>query len=143
MLGGCQLGQCRTTYLHQPGARYILSSTIPRYGYSRRPMSSCTVLDPLGAQAVRRPGHLLGRGGEDVLGESTRYIFKFICFLYCSAILILSYTQDHFCLVEGVSKEMANIVFSKAAQKVIKNAVKHACLISTSLYYSQVLYHSL
>jgi hypothetical protein len=101
-------------------------------------MSSCMVQDPLGAQAVRRPGHLLGRGGEDVLGESTRYIFKFICFLYCSAILILSYTQDHFCLVE-----MANIVFNKAAQKVIKNAVKHACLISTSLYYSQVLYHSL
>jgi hypothetical protein len=35
------------------------------------------VLDPLGAQTVRQPGHLSGRGGEYVLGESTRYIFKF------------------------------------------------------------------
>jgi hypothetical protein len=40
-------------------------------------MSSCRVLDPLGAQAIRRPGHLLGRGGVDVLDESTSYIFKF------------------------------------------------------------------
>jgi hypothetical protein len=38
------------------------------------------VLDPLGAQAVCRPGHLLGRGGEDVLGEYTSYIFKFYLF---------------------------------------------------------------
>jgi hypothetical protein len=35
------------------------------------------VLDPLRAQVVRRPRHLLGHGGEDVLGESTSYIFKF------------------------------------------------------------------
>jgi hypothetical protein len=40
-------------------------------------MSSCTVLDPLGAKVVRRPGHLSARDGEDVLGESTGYIFKF------------------------------------------------------------------
>jgi hypothetical protein len=40
-------------------------------------MNSCTVLDPLGAQVVRRPGHLSGRGDEDILGESTSYIFKF------------------------------------------------------------------
>jgi hypothetical protein len=42
------------------------------------------VLDPLGAQAVCQPGHFLGRGGEDVLGESTSYIFKsylFSCFV--------------------------------------------------------------
>jgi hypothetical protein len=44
-------------------------------------MNSCMVLDPLGVQAVRRPGHLSGRGGEDVLGESTSYIFKFYLFL--------------------------------------------------------------
>jgi hypothetical protein len=44
-------------------------------------MSSCMVQDPLGAQAVRRPGHLLGRGGKHVLGESTSYIFKFYLFL--------------------------------------------------------------
>jgi hypothetical protein len=45
-----------------------LSSTVPRYGYSNRPMNSCTVLDPLGTQAVHRSGHLLGQGGEGVLG---------------------------------------------------------------------------
>jgi hypothetical protein len=39
------------------------------------------VLDPLGTQAVHRPGHLLGCGGEDVLGESTDYIFKFYLFI--------------------------------------------------------------
>jgi hypothetical protein len=39
--------------------------------------------------------------------------------------------------------EMANIVFDKVAQKVIKDAIKHTCLVSTALYYSQVLYHSL
>jgi hypothetical protein len=32
-------------------------------------------------------------------------------------------------LVEGVSVKMANIVFDKATQKVIKDAVKHACLV--------------
>jgi hypothetical protein len=65
---------------HQPGVRYIMSSTVPRYGYSSRPMNSCKVLDPLGAQVVCRLGHLSGRGGEDVLGESTNYIFKFYLF---------------------------------------------------------------
>jgi hypothetical protein len=40
---------------------------------------------------------------------------NFTCFfLYC-AILILSCTHEHFCLVEGISIEMANIVFDKAA----------------------------
>jgi hypothetical protein len=34
------------------------------------------VLDPLGAQAVCRLGHLLERGGEDVLGECASHIFK-------------------------------------------------------------------
>jgi hypothetical protein len=46
-------------------------------------------------------------------------------------------------LAEGVSLEMASIVFDKATQKVIKDAVKHARLVSTALYYTEVLYHSL
>jgi hypothetical protein len=33
-------------------------------------MDICTVLDPLGAQALHQPGHLSERGGEAVLGES-------------------------------------------------------------------------
>jgi hypothetical protein len=51
--------------------------------------------------------------------------------------------QEHFCLEEGISKEMANIVFNKIARKVIKDAVKHTHLLSTTLYYSQVLKHLL
>jgi hypothetical protein len=41
--------------------------------------------------------------------------------------------------MEGVNEEMPNIVFNKAAHKVIKDAIKHACIVSTALYYSQVL----
>jgi hypothetical protein len=67
----------KTLYLHQPGAGYIMSLIVPRYGYSRRPMSSLTVQDPLGTHVVRRPGHLSGHDGEDVLVESTSYILKF------------------------------------------------------------------
>jgi hypothetical protein len=44
-------------------------------------MSSWIVLDPLGAQGVCRPRQLLGRGGKDVLGESTSYIFQFYLYL--------------------------------------------------------------
>jgi hypothetical protein len=51
--------------------------------------------------------------------------------------------QEHFCLVESVSLDAANIVFDKVAQKVIKEAVKHADLVSPALYYTEVLYHSL
>jgi hypothetical protein len=43
-------------------------------------MNSYTVLDPLGVQAIHRPGLLSGWGGEDVLGESTSYIFQFYLF---------------------------------------------------------------
>jgi hypothetical protein len=54
---------------------------------------------------------------------------NFNCFLLCCAILILSCTYKHFCLAEGISIEMANIVFDKAAQKVIEDAVKHSHLV--------------
>jgi hypothetical protein len=46
-------------------------------------------------------------------------------------------------LVEAISLEVANIVFNKVAQKVIKDAVKHARLVSTALYYSEVSHHSM
>jgi hypothetical protein len=38
---------------------------------------------------------------------------------------------------------MANIVFEKVVPKVIEDAIKHTHLMSTALYYSQVLYLSL
>jgi hypothetical protein len=109
-----QLGRRRTSDLRQTRARYVMSSTVSRYGYSSRLMNSCTVLDPLGAQAVRRLGHLSGRGGEDVLGESTSYIFIFYLFhalLYNFNSLLHA---ENFHLAEGVSLETANIVFDKA-----------------------------
>jgi hypothetical protein len=59
----------------------------------------------------------------------------FTCFLPCCRILILSCTQEHFRLTEGITLEAANIVFDKAAQKVIEYAIKHAHLVSTALYY--------
>jgi hypothetical protein len=42
-------------------------------------------------------------------------------------------------LAEGVSEDVANIVFNKAARKVIKDAVKRACLVSISVFYTQIL----
>jgi hypothetical protein len=51
--------------------------------------------------------------------------------------------QKHFRLAEDVSLEMTNIVFDKAAQKVIKGVIKHAHLVSTNLHYSPILYHSM
>jgi hypothetical protein len=67
-MGVHQLGRRRTPDLRQQGARYILLSTVPRYGYSSRLMNSYMVLDPLGSQAIHRLGHLSRRGGEDVMG---------------------------------------------------------------------------
>jgi hypothetical protein len=54
---------------------------------------------------------------------------NFYCFLLCCTILILSCIHEHFRLVEGVSLEIASIVFDKAAQKVIKDIIKHAHLV--------------
>jgi hypothetical protein len=38
-------------------------------------------------------------------------------------------------LAKGVSEDVANIVFNKAACKVIKDAIKHAHLVSISVFY--------
>jgi hypothetical protein len=42
-------------------------------------------------------------------------------------------------LAEDVREEIADIVFNRPTHKVIKDTVKHTCLVSTTLYYSQVL----
>jgi hypothetical protein len=62
----------------------------------------------------------------------------FTCFLLCCTNLILSCTHEHFCLVEDITLEAANIVFNKAVRKVIKDTVKHACLVFTNLYYTEM-----
>jgi hypothetical protein len=99
-------------------------------------MNSCTVLDPLGAQAVRRPEQVSERVAKMFCVSLLAIFFNLTCFLICCIILILSYTHDHFHLVEDVSLEMVNIVIDKVTQKMIKDAVKHVCLISTVIDYS-------
>jgi hypothetical protein len=47
--------------------------------------------------------------------------------------------QEHFRLAEGISEDVANIVFNKDARKVIKDAIKHAHLVSISVFHMQVL----
>jgi hypothetical protein len=49
-----------------------LSVVVPHHGSHGRPMRGYALLDPLGAQVVRRPGLLLGCHGEDVLGKFSR-----------------------------------------------------------------------
>jgi hypothetical protein len=138
-LRGHQLGRCWTPYLHQQGVGYVLSSTVTRYVYSRRSLSSCMVLDPLGTEAVHWPGHLLGAVAKMFWVSLLTTFSNFTYLFLCCTILILSCTHEHFHLAEAVSIEMANIVFDKAVQKVIKDAIKHSCLVSTALYYTQVL----
>jgi hypothetical protein len=113
------------------------------YDYSSRPTDRCTVLDPLGAQALCQLGHLSGCSGEDVLCQSTSYIFIF----YLFSTLLHNFNslarRNIFCLAEVVSLDAANIIFDKAVQKVIKDAINHVHLVSTTLNYTEVLYHSL
>jgi hypothetical protein len=47
--------------------------------------------------------------------------------------------QEHFCLPDRVSEVEASSVFNNAAQKVIKDAFKHARYIFVATYYTQVL----
>jgi hypothetical protein len=46
--------------------------------------------------------------------------------------------QEHYRLVDGISKEEANLIFNNAAQKVIKDTFKHTRCISVASYYTQV-----
>jgi hypothetical protein len=41
-------------------------------------------------------------------------------------------------LADGISEDEANLVFNNAAQKVIKDAFKHARCLSIASYYMQV-----
>jgi hypothetical protein len=45
-------------------------------------MSSCMVLDPLGAQVVCRPGHLLGCGSEMFRVSLVATFSNFNCYLF-------------------------------------------------------------
>jgi hypothetical protein len=57
---------------HGPGD--VLSVAIPQHGSHGQSIRSCTLMDPLGAQAVHQLGLFLGCRGKDVLDECSRYI---------------------------------------------------------------------
>jgi hypothetical protein len=44
--------------------------------------------------------------------------------------------HEHYRLADGVSKDEANLIFSNAAHKLIKDAFKHARCISVASYYT-------
>jgi hypothetical protein len=46
--------------------------------------------------------------------------------------------QGHYRLVDGVSKDEANLIFNNATQKLIKDACKHAHCVSVASHYTQV-----
>jgi hypothetical protein len=52
--------------------------------------------------------------------------------------LILFCMQEHYRLADSISEDKANLVFNNVAQKVIKDAFKHARCISVVSYYTHV-----
>jgi hypothetical protein len=46
--------------------------------------------------------------------------------------------KEYYRLADGISEDEANLIFNNAAQKVIKDAFKHARCISVASYYTQV-----
>jgi hypothetical protein len=71
-VGGCQLGLPGTPHLYQHGGGDLLPVAVPGHGYRGWPTRGYTLIDPLGAQAVRRLGLLSGWCGEYVLGKFSR-----------------------------------------------------------------------
>jgi hypothetical protein len=52
--------------------------------------------------------------------------------------LIVFCNQEYYHLANGISMDDTNLIFNNAAQKVIKEAFKHAHFISIASYYTQV-----
>jgi hypothetical protein len=46
--------------------------------------------------------------------------------------------KEYYRLADDISEDEANLIFNNAAQKVIKDAFKHARCISVASYYTQV-----
>jgi hypothetical protein len=72
-------------------------------------MNSYTVLDLLGAQVIADQGIIQDMVTKMFLVNLLAIFSNFTCFLLCYTILILSCTQEYFCLVEGISLETANV----------------------------------
>jgi hypothetical protein len=47
--------------------------------------------------------------------------------------------HEHYRLTEGVSMQVASVVFHNSARKVVKDATKHARFQSIAYYYRNVL----
>jgi hypothetical protein len=62
----------RDTIVDQHRVGDILPVVVPRHGYCGRPMAGCTLMDPLGAEAIRQLGLLSGWCGTYVLGKFSR-----------------------------------------------------------------------
>jgi hypothetical protein len=72
LVGGRQLEWPGTLHLCQHGARDLLPVAVPWHGYRGWPIRVCKLVDPLGAEAIRRLGVLSGWHGTYVLGKFSR-----------------------------------------------------------------------
>jgi hypothetical protein len=69
---GHQLERQGTPQLYQHGVGDLLPVAVPRHGYRGRPTTGCALIDPLSAEAVRRPMLLSGWNDAYVLGKFSR-----------------------------------------------------------------------
>jgi hypothetical protein len=80
-VGGHQLEWRVTPQLYPHGVGDLLPVVVPRHGYRGWPMTGCVLMDPLGSEAVCRPGLLSGWRGAYVLGKFSRQFSNFNCFV--------------------------------------------------------------
>jgi hypothetical protein len=59
--------------------------------------------------------------------------------LFCCANLIVHFVHELYRLPEGVSEDNTSLVFNNSAQKVVKDAIKHATYQSVTYYYRREL----
>jgi hypothetical protein len=71
-VGVHQLERQGTLKLYQHGVGDLLPVAIPRHGYHGRLTTGCALVDPLGAEGVRRPRLMSGWCGAYVLGKFSR-----------------------------------------------------------------------
>jgi hypothetical protein len=80
-VGGHQLERRGTLHLHQHRVGDLLPIVVPRHSYRGRPMIGCTLVDPLGAEVVRRPGLLSRWRDAYVMDKFSGQLSNFNCFV--------------------------------------------------------------
>jgi hypothetical protein len=58
---------------------------------------------------------------------------------FCCANFIVHFVHELYRLPEGVSEDNTSLVFNNSAQKVVKDAIKHARYQSVTYYYRREL----